>query len=659
MRITFYELCKLFTKKALVSMLILLSLLNFWLLWNQKSEEFFSDQSLVKVYGDISEFGTNAEKLAYIEEKRFEFSVYENMYWTQMFDSPRELDLTDERVSAYVEKYASGDYSAYEGDVFLEHALYKAVYNEIYRAADYNGFIEDMEAAAETMKNSPLLAKPGTFAYENIIRTPPAYAHLKGITATVDISAGVARATENRVGDIVAVLIVLIAAFTLFLDEKDSGAFTLIRPTRNGFAGLLCGKITALFLWCFFVAVIMFAGGLALMSVKYGLGDLARQIQSVNIFIGSVLDVSVFGYFCLYVGAKTLSYFIIALFVAAVCVLAKNSAAVYLAVGVVGAVQVLLYILVSPLSEFGIFKFVNICALTQPNEIFKNYFNINFFGKPLNIITVSMFTAVILSAALVTALFLLSKKQMLTQFNNNFMSDFLSKFSRSTVHVNIFRHEMYKTFMYNKGLFALLLLAAIQVYSFYNYQASFAYQDDLFFKNYIERAGGFVTDETYTFIEAEQARFDEIEKSLSLARSKYDSGEITDSDYTLIQSNLQQMLMPRKAFGMFKERVAYIENVNDGQVVYEKGWNDIFGVENYGEDMKMSLFILIFLSIIIAPVYSAEKENGMVGILNTAPKGLTWMARYSVNLIAAIAVVALANLPFLINTLSYYDTGGS
>jgi hypothetical protein len=337
-------------------------------------------------------------------------------------------------------------------DPFLELFLYEAVYGEVTAVTGYGEFIENLELNAEAMKGSSILAKPDSFTYKNIILTPPAYAHLKGVQPAVDIPESVARVTENKVMDIVAVLLVIVAVLTLFTDEKDSGMFTLTRTMQNGRGLLSGGKITALFLWCAAVVILLLSGGLALMSVKFGLGDLSRNIQSVNLFTGSILNISVGCYLLLFAAVKAISYFIVALIAATVCAVAKNSVFVYAVTGVIVGIETLLYMLISPLSVFGVLKFVNIIALTQPNGIFGNYFNINLFNQPLNIIAVSAVTGVVLIAGLLITVFTLSKHQVITIWNSNFLSDFLSRFSNRKIHVNVFRHEMYKTFIYNKAV---------------------------------------------------------------------------------------------------------------------------------------------------------------------------------------------------------------
>jgi hypothetical protein len=375
-------------------------------------------------------------------------------------------------------------------------------------------------------------------------------------------------------------------------------------------------------------------------------------------FTRSVLSISVAGYFLLYAAVKAISYFILALIVMLICVLAKNNAIVYMITGVVIAFQLLLYSIISPLSEFGLFKFLNIIALTQPNEIFKNYFNINAFGEPLNLIISSIVAAAFLIAILLIALFAVSRKQAFATWNNNAVSDFLNRFSGKQIHTCVFKHEAYKTFISNRALLILLLLAVIQWNSYTNYRG-FITMEEMYYKNYVEQAGGEVTQETFDFIDAEQARFNEIELSIILAGERHQNGEISYDDYNMTVSGLQQMLAPQKGFEIFTERARYIKDIPGGQVIFDKGFNILFGVNGYSDDMSQVLLIVIFMIIMLSPVFSAEKENGMFKLIKPTPKGLTWFVRFSVSFIVALITIMLVNLPFIINTLSFYGTGGS
>ena len=660
MRIVFYELYKLFCKKALISMFILLSLLNLYILWNRQASEypFISDQNLAAVYRDISKLDTTQEKLEYLAEKYYEFSIYFNLSLADMDGGASGLDYSGRRLPEYIGRFESGDYSMYSDNIYIEYYLYQGIYDEVSAAAGYGEFLERLETNAESMIKSSLLAKPDSFAYQNIIRTPPAYEHLKGITPSVDIPYGIERATDNKAGDLIAVLLVLMAVFVLFLDEKESGAFMLTRTLKNGRGVLLRGKIAALFIWCAALAAAILTSGLLLMSVKFGLGDLTRQLQSVNLFTGSILNVPVMSYLFIYAAVKAAAYFIFALIAVLICVLAKNSAAVYMAAGAVIAAQILPYAFISPLSEYGVFKFLNIAAFTQPNEILQNYFNINAFGRPLNIITASAVTAAALITVLIISLLLASSNQAAAAWDSSAVSDFLSKFSIKRIHVGVLRHEVYKTFIFNRALLILLLLAAVQFYAYNGYRG-YTSQEELYYKNYVERAGGAVTQETWDFIDGEQARFDEIGQSLLLIAEMYENGELSADDYRAAGFTLQQMLSGRKGFEMFRDRAEYVRDIHGGQIVYDKGFNTLFGVDSYDDDMSQALLIIIFIVLIVSPVFASEKENGMVNIIKPTPKGLTWLARFCVSFAAAVIALALVNLPFIINTLSYHGAAGN
>ena len=619
MKIIIYELYKLVTKKSLVSMLVLLTLLNMYLLWNKNAEDiwFVTDDRINSVYNDLSKFNTNFEKKEYLEKRIFE-----------------------------------------SDDNFPEYLLFQTIYNKVSTITEYADFLENIAANAETMKRSSLLANPDSFAYKNIMLTPPAYEHLKGITPLVDIPYGIEHATENKAGDMIATLLALIAVFILFLDEKASGMFALTRTLKNGRSQLLCGKIFALFLWCFFVSIVILASSLLLMQFKFGLGDLTRQIQSVNMLMGSVLNVSVLTYIFICIIVKAVAYFILVLIAVLICLLAKNVAVVYIAIGFLVTVQILPYMLISPLSEFGVFKFLNIIAFTQPNEILKKYFNINAFGEPLNIITASVVVAAVLILILLILLFTVSKKQAVTSWNGNFVTDFLSRFTSWKINVGVFRHEIYKTFIVNRALLSLLILAVIQWNSYINYRG-FITAEEMHYKNYIEQVGGIVTQGTLDFIETEEARFNIIESSIIIAGEKLQNGELSDVDYNMTVSSLLQMLSPQKGFEIFKERVEYIKDVPNGQVVFDKGFNLLYGIYSYDSDMEQALLMIVFLIIMISPVFSSEKENGMFKLIKSTPKGITWNARFFASFISAIIALALVTLPFITNTLSYYGAIGN
>src|SRR5699024_7708896 len=99
-------------------------------------------------------------------------------------------------IPALIDKFKSGNYLNYTESLWAEKYLYEHVIEEIENVNQYADYLEKIDTDANMMQSVSIFAKPNTFPYRNITKTPEDFEHLKGNELTVAPSKGVIMATQ-------------------------------------------------------------------------------------------------------------------------------------------------------------------------------------------------------------------------------------------------------------------------------------------------------------------------------------------------------------------------------------------------------------------------------------------------------------------------------
>lgn len=137
-----------------------------------------------------------------------------------------------------------------------------------------------------------------------------------------------------------------------------------------------------------------------------------------------------------------------------------------------------LYVFIDGNSWAAILGKVNLAALIESAEVFKNYLNINIFSEPCNIIAV---TGIALTAGIIGFFalqnFLFSRIEI-----KDFKTRQLIPTSRY-IPKKPFSYAVYKQFITHKGALIILLILGIQIYLATNYRIEFS-SDDMQYRAY-------------------------------------------------------------------------------------------------------------------------------------------------------------------------------
>lgn len=626
------ELYKLLSRKTLIVLAVFLLAVNaaVMLLYGSVTGG-VPDSAWHSVQEDLSGLSPE-EQLGFIEEKLYAEDVYSALGALELLGADTEITLPileEQRAQPYIKLYANSELDRYteRNDEYFLNTLLK----EMQSVYGYNDYLEDIQKQAEQMSAAAIFKGRDSFAQRSINASAEAYSKMPKRELPFSVTFGIETATNNTTADICALIMSAFAALSLIVGEKENGAFSLLRTLKKGRASLMECKIFSLFIFCALSAVLFRGSCLIISVIRFGFVDPGIPIQAVSGFLGCTIQCSLGTYLALFVAAKAISYFIIAMLIFTVGAAAKNNISIYLISGGIIAAQLIMFLSIDGLSVVSPLKHFNIVALTQTNKIFGSFRTVNFCNYPLDLAASSVILALFLAAGLITAAILIyvkSKNDVYSVYKPAMLIDRINPFS-GRISVSLFRHECSKLLVTGKGAAALLAMLAVgyMMYSGFYIDND---DDDAYFRKYALEHGGSVSAQTDEFVERESLKFEILEQRLAT-----DSGDIA----------AELALRARGGFEIFRERYEYAKTNPETEIVYDTGWALLLSRKN---TFFQLMILFIFMSMIFAPVFASD--NRVMPLIRSTRNGRRRDVFTRAAICSALTVImfAIAHAPVLI-----------
>ncbi|PWJ09864.1 hypothetical protein [Ruminococcus flavefaciens] len=608
MRVLVIELKKLFSGKVFLLIIAAVFTLNAYLMFRTANSGEAVSTDYQKIYDVLDEM-TDEEKLDWLDEQLSDFSQATQYKWTAM------AELRDECESVLT----------------------------------YKDFLESIDSQAKSMTSISIFAKPDTFNYRSILKTPPAYKNVQDVVPGFDRSQGIILATDNSFTDILCGFIVLFAVLSVMLSDREQGMSGLLFSLKRGRGYLLLTKLATLGVTVFLAVLLLCAENIFISSYLYGLGDLSRPIQSLSGFIGCNLKINIWQYLILYVLFKFIAIFCIGVVLSLIAVNTKNTVSFYGISATILVIEGVLYALIHPLSIYSVFHYINIIAFTKVNEIFCNYKNINFFEYPVPLIPTSI------SALLIFTLvggglsaYIYSKKRNL-EFRKIGLK---MKYGRSNkVHSQIW-YTLYKSLILQKGALVIALFIAVAGFMSHNFMKKYD-PSDVYYQYYTEKTKGPINADTIEFFENESARFSDLQSQLNEIQQN------EPNNYTKM-NELSKQLAPNMGFVPAYERLQQIKNIDGAYMFYDTGYKRAFGKAGYDDDMKYALAAVLLLVFLVSPLIANDNKYKMSFIISSTTSGKRSYLRRNVLAVAIYGLLAalLWIVPYSVTVSQYYGHSG-
>lgn len=478
----------------------------------------------------------------------------------------------------------------------------------------YEEYLTRIEEQANLMQSSFLFSKEDSFSRKNAEKIPEVYEHLHGIQLKLENPQGVLLAVRTPVTDIISVfLVVLFACFFITL-EREEGTMAFVRCTRYGTKKLGKTKIFLIFLSSMLGALALYGCNLLIAWLVYGFGDTSRWIQSLDGYETSPWKLTVGQYLLAYPAAKLAALAVIAGVVTWVVLRGRSILKSGVVLFVIAAVEYGLYTKITPQSWLDLLRKCNLFAFFHTEGFFDNYETVNFFGIPVSAVWMSIGAGgallLLTVAGSIHCYEKVSKSEYTEKAGRKF---FKSKRKKHRKMHSIAFYECRKLLWIQGAVVVLATCLILQCFVYYGKRTSFS-MDELYYKNYIEKLEGPVTDEKRNYLEEEGARIQSIEEEyLHFLQSQTDMSLLERGKE---QRKLENRLECKNGYEQVRDQAERIGE--NGVFLNEVGFAYLLNRE---EEMKNCGKLLVAVMFAFFSVFVVERTSGMETLWTSIPGG--------------------------------------
>ena len=668
MKLTAYELMKIFKKTLILIIIPLLMLINVFLYYQQEIkyneyivyniEEYYELEEMYRNMPLDESLDEISSKIKILED--FSLLTIENIEALPFFQDT--IDEIKENNPELIEELENSPYADNRDLLTRDIILHKELYDQLVPLTKYGDYVDGIQGRADEMLSVSIFRQEGTFSYRNIIKTPKDFEHLKDIPLKLGLDKGIVSATQFPTTDILIIIIIFLICVYLFLQEKESGLTRLIRTNKKGRFNIAVAKLITLISLTGALALIFYGSIILMGNYLYGFGDLSRYIQSMESFKHSNLLLTVGQYITLFLVGKLAVCILMALIFSLFFTLINNASKIYLCVAVLLGYSYISHVFIHSLSHVSLLKYINIIYFYNTYSLLGEYRNINFFGYPINNLYLAAILTGILFIVLPVFSVIIYVKNNAAISNSVFhgLKDKLKlnkiKLGQSIKPIN---HELFKAFVTGKGYIIILIALIIGYNSIYFEELRFN-EDDAYYNSYLAVLSGKLDEERVNFVEEENERFERLPEEFANVYNSYQEDEITLQEYNQKTSELEAFALKGKAFQNVYDYYQYLLEIKETkglEVGFVNKISSDYIFDNKSRDIINGILYTVLLILCLCVIFPNDYKNNMIAILKCTKNGRfrLFACKHAVAYIIAFILMVIIYLPQYINLIKNYN----
>lgn len=586
MRLSLFELSKIWRKKSFILSVCILLAINLFLLWytNLPDAETPSLSAYKAIGEDISAMSETekAEYISGLKNKIDGILLVQEIRNLRAMGNEMGIAIAQQKIDAnpgvfeqYNELYQSGEYLIYTDDLMKESTLINELFEECSKVSEYNSYLESVQNTKNRLNGISIFQKESdSFSDRNIEKSAADYKEMDKIQIRWQPSKGIVLALESSITDILLFLGIMLFVGSLITEEKEKRLLYITRATKHGMSTYLFGKLFALFIHTVALSVAMVGANLLFAAFTTRIGDLTASIQSLAPYMESSLSISVIEYILLSILTKAAVLFCFGTILSAVAIISIKSFMPYFTGMILLAISSILYITIPTYSNLCPLKYLNFIGAMETEELYGAYLNLNINEVPVSRLTLTWTTLVLLiSSGVVLCLLIYLRGTHLELQKLR-----ISKFIRFHPHGNLLRHEAYKLLITNRAVLILLCFAILIGYYGISQEYHPSVSEQYYQKMMLQLEGEF-TEQKEQLILAEQGRFDEAIRKISQIDAMVSNGEIDHLTADSMKTQWESVLSFYPSF----ERIALqYDRVKQygGEFIYDTGYLYLLGEQD-------------------------------------------------------------------------------
>ncbi len=489
--------------------------------------------------------------------------------------------------------------------------------------SSYPEFLRRTEENAKQLGALPMY-RDDSFGAESMARAAEKYSGLTGLRLKSGDNFGVVLLINFGLSDIL--LTAFLAAVAIgFQAERRKGLVNMVRATAYGRGRLCAVRIVILGLSAVLGGALLYGENFIGAVMAFGKCDFSRAVQSLPEFMECPYRVTIGEFLLICFGVKIWAAFMAGLGLYLLTSVFRTAAA-FGAAGVIGAVQMLLYRLLIPVSRMNGFKYINIFAAFDFREIFSACRFINMGGRAVEALHCLVAAMAAMTVLLCAALMIVHGKMQ--PVSRGILTGISERFARlgERIKVNrtVFGWELRKLLINGRGIFFLgaALLLTLNSAKKYDY----VYPVNPYESEWYGKFEGIITEEMIDNIAKNRERLEwNIERTNKQIESCI-AKENPDNDL------LGRLIMQLEEYTKQLEGLLPVqENAEDGLRYSRSSGREVWLIKPYAYELlfkkdmgtlrRVCLYALIGVIAAVSGVYAYDRQNGMGTVIHSAYKG--------------------------------------
>lgn len=665
-----YEIYKLVKKRLFVACLLLFFVVNAFGLLYMQSNDLQTDV----IHKNITEYESIISDISKLSSEQQYEKLNSMLKTTEIaLELDKYADMEDvESIESIRKKYMLQNPNEYESAqelnlsrealldryTYLENLVVQSRY-----IMNYDNFIGNMNKRAEQQLKFSVFAEEGSFSYNNIKKTTSDFKNLNGIQLETGNNLAVENATTFVLTDLFVFALVFLMCIYIFTFERDKGLYGLIRTSKNGRMPLIISKLSVLVFLTILISVVYYSSNIAVCGLNSGFGDMTRNIQSSELFMNCNLNLQIWQYLVLWCLSKIITMCVLALFIALIFVVIKNTAMIFAVTALGIFAEGVMYLAIGSNSSFNQLRDINFFYFLSGNNIFGNYLNVNLFSQPVNITVIyaiAMIVIAILSVTIICSSFVKSTQLSRKNIFAPMLEKLRGKFGKIQGSVSVFKGECFKHY---KGSMAILVIVLLVFTAYLNLinDISIVYSSaqESAYSTYMDELEGELTHEKEDFLQKQQDYFNRLNEKLNtVSLDTTLSAEEKEMKIMAVESILKTK---GAAFEEISQQAAYIKEVGEKYNIKPVFVNNIVYkrlVENPTREWQYFTLLMAVIIFISSNIFAFEHKKQMVNLIRCTQKGKLKLVLSKVMTITLTTIISytLIYLPYYINFIKTFGT---
>jgi len=508
---------------------------------------------------------------------------------------------------------------------------YIAVNNLLINTEHLTGYDDWLKSIQRNKENMQMfsLFETGSFSGRNIVKTADEFEKLRGVTLSLGADGAVNSFISFALTDYFMIAVLLLFVMS-FLEERKAGLSGIVHAAPYGRSRLALQRTAILFGVSLVGVLLLYGSDLAVGFAVYGgTDDLARVVQSVEILGKLPVLCSVGDFLIFYLILRILASFFIGLLFWLLFSGVNNVKYTIIVAAVLLAAEYSLYTFLPVQSVWNGLKYFNLFTYISLSDLYTNYLNINIFGYPFGIRSISQFAVLPMCIFLAAAgVFIYCKKKPVG--GKDFWGKIAYRIRSITDKVlrrfGLLGMEAYKVLWVQKGvvIFALFIYvicglsfsANIPLYS----AAEIAEQ------KYIGELSGEITDDTFLKIDSIITQLDKAISDYEKAKIDYENGTITKSQLNLFARDEAAARSNKEGLERVRARAEELRTIGIEKgftpwLIDETPFESVYGTAAQTNQYRAAVIAVLAMTLLLAGSMVYERRSNMTFLSSSMFRG--------------------------------------